>query len=207
MGYFTQQTRLTFSWLGKLLVWCWLVVWDPQIRVSPSSSPFHFRGSNRNPNHRAPNHQLTITWLISHHGNTEIPRCRRRKNNNLARYQSLNTPRDKSAKFAKSFNWKIFLRKLCDPQKFKSWPLAESVGAYYDIYYVYIYIYQTSLQYTCGMVDKSHHPGSQALRPAAWTQRPFEGHLGLPATAWHIQAGLCRIYLHIHKASSYKIDM
>ena len=39
---------------------CWfgLVVF----RVSLSNHPFHFWGSNRNPNHRAPDHQLILSW-------------------------------------------------------------------------------------------------------------------------------------------------
>ena len=46
-----------------LVVWFWLVVWDS--RGTPvSNNPFHFRGSNRNPNHRDPNQQLTISWKV-----------------------------------------------------------------------------------------------------------------------------------------------
>ena len=35
------------------------VVWDSRTPKNPN--PFHFRGSNRNPNHRAPNQQLTTS--------------------------------------------------------------------------------------------------------------------------------------------------
>ena len=44
----------------QLMVNCWfgLVVWD-----APSNNPFIF-GDPRNPNHRAPKQQLTISWQL-----------------------------------------------------------------------------------------------------------------------------------------------
>ena len=41
------------------------LVWDSR-DVPKHPNPFHFRGSVRNPNHRAPNHQLAISgWWCS----------------------------------------------------------------------------------------------------------------------------------------------
>ena len=47
---------------GELLVWG-PVVWDSRGTMK-SNNPFHFRGFNRNPNHRDPKHQLYNHWLM-----------------------------------------------------------------------------------------------------------------------------------------------
>ena len=65
---FPHQTLLPLVCFLKsspqLMVHCWigLLLWDSR-GVPKQLFPFHFRGSNQDPNHQTPqNHQLTITW-------------------------------------------------------------------------------------------------------------------------------------------------
>ena len=65
-----EEINLSLPKLAFLLIKQWLIVglgwfgarWIGDLRVPLSNNPFHFRGSNRNPNHRAPNQQGTISW-------------------------------------------------------------------------------------------------------------------------------------------------
>ena len=68
---FWGNYHATTSTSGLLVVWG-SVVWDSDRSTLKESNPFHFRGSNRNPNHLAPNHQLTISWQYLNYLNKKL---------------------------------------------------------------------------------------------------------------------------------------
>lgn len=147
-----------------------------------------------------------------------MSRCRRRKNNNLARYQSLNTPdSDRSVEFTKSFKFN-FPYELCNPPKSLKRLAIGWVSSGAIFIFIYIYIPNSPTIPLWYGKTKSHHPCSQVvispsslcppLRPAGWTKFLWWGfgicwrdarHTSRPVACVHIY-----IYIHIQKASSYK---
>lgn len=145
-----------------------------------------------------------------------MSRCRRRKNNNLARYQSLNTPdSDRSVEFTKSFKFN-FPYELCNPPKsLKRLAIGwVSSGAIF----IFIYIY-TKQSYNTPVVWKNQI--TSPVFPSSYISFEFMSSfkarrlnqvslMGIwDLLAWcptYKQAcGLCTyIYIHIQKASSYK---
>ena len=77
-----EEINLSLPKLAFLLIKQWLIVglgwfgarWIGVLRVPLSNNPFHFRGSNRNPNHRAPNQQGTISWSNLSTNNYILPK-------------------------------------------------------------------------------------------------------------------------------------